>query len=383
MGDDSHNRAPGMTCSRARSLPGQAWLPVLSLCVAVASGCAREIGGAFGDGNGDGGPDAGDGSKLADGAVPYDPFNNAGPMAPITNTGSVALPDGGTAADSFFINDPAPPYCGPEADRPADMPTGTVDCPSDKNREGCPCPQNGMSAACWPGKRLNRNHGICKDGMTTCMDTPEFGLRWGQCNGYVLPQADALAGPNACRCFSAGTWQLSNLAPCIVKANSGTYLYSSTLSADGKIQCGSNIADPPPVPSEDWGTSLLNVDCAGQFKLCYTIKAGDAENPHPEDCTVMQTCVDTWYPQASTDQSLPSLPGWVSTDTACAAQFEQSGGYGEMSVIGESIECDVVDDGKGNPYVFHRTDYCPPSCQSTPDTPECRVCQTGGSGMFQ
>jgi hypothetical protein len=51
-------------------------------------------------------------------------------------------------------------------------------------------------------------------------------------------------------------------------------------------------------------------------------------------------------------------------------------------VIGKSVECDVVDDGAGNPYVFHRTDYCPPSCQDTPDEPGCRECQTGGSGMF-
>jgi hypothetical protein len=51
-------------------------------------------------------------------------------------------------------------------------------------------------------------------------------------------------------------------------------------------------------------------------------------------------------------------------------------------VLGQSIECDAVDDGEGHPYVFHRTDYCPPSCQGTPDTPECQACATGGSGMF-
>ena len=182
--------------------------------------------------------------------------------------------------------------------------------------------------------------------------------------------------------FSAGTWQLSNLSPCIYKGAAGTYLYSSTLSAAGAIQCGENVPDPPPKPIEDWSSSQLSVDCAGQFKLCYAIKAGDVDNPSSNDCTVMQTCVDVWYPEAGQMLALPPLPSWVSSDTNCAAQFDSGGGYGEMTVIGESIECDKVDDGMGNPYVFHRTDYCPPSCQATPDTPECKACQTGGSGMF-
>jgi hypothetical protein len=79
---------------------------------------------------------------------------------------------------------------------------------------------------------------------------------------------------------------------------------------------------------------------------------------------------------------LPDIPAWSSPETECAAKFVATGGYGEMSVIGKSIECDVVDDGKGNPYVFSRTDYCPPSCQSTPELEECMHCSTGGSGMF-
>ena len=140
----------------------------------------------------------------------------------------------------------------------------------------------------------------------------------------------------------------------------------------------------PPTPSGSWSEDSLNVDCGGQFKLCYTIKAGSVANPKPDDCVVMQTCVDTWYEKAGTDQKLDDLPAWVSSTSAsaCAVQFATNGGYGEMSVIGKSIECDAVDDGKGNPYVFHRTDYCKPTCRMTPDLPECRACQTGGSGMF-
>ena len=77
----------------------------------------------------------------------------------------------------------------------------------------------GVTAACWPGQRLNRNHGICKDGTTVCQDTGEFGLRWGKCEGYVLPDENALSGPEACGCFSNGNWSLDNLSPCIFRGN--------------------------------------------------------------------------------------------------------------------------------------------------------------------
>lgn len=294
------------------------------------------------------------------------PFGNAG--------GSAARPhDAGPLVDAFFINDPLPPMCGPDGEpQTGEKPTGTASCPSDKNREGCPCPEVGMRAACWPGKRINREHGQCKDGMTTCNDSPEFGPRWGPCEGYVLPAEDALAGPEACRCFSAGRWNIANLQPCIYRGMSGTYLYSSKPTAAGPGDCGSNVPEPPPVPDAPWSTSVLNVDCAGQFRLCYTIKAGETNQPRPGDCTVMETCVDVWYPEAGVDMKLPDLPAWSSPNKECAALFDTAHGYGEMTVIGHSSECDAVDDGMGKPYVFYRTDYCRPG----------EDCQNGGSGMF-
>jgi hypothetical protein len=289
------------------------------------------------------------------------------------------------SVDAFFINDPPAPMCGQDGKmETAQSPGGSPDCPDDKNREGCPCPKAGDKAPCWPGKRVNRNHGICKDGMTTCTQTEEFGLRWAACVGYVLPDPTASAGPKACGCFSSGTWDLSNLAPCIFHGSTGTFLYSSKLTTDGKIDCGGGFdnSKPPPVPDGIWSKDSLNVDCAGQFKLCYTIKAGDVNAPKSDDCVITQACVDTWYAEAGKAQSLDDLPSWSSPNSSCAAKFDQSGGYGEMSVIGKSAECDVVDDGMGNPYVFHRTDYCPPSCQNNMSSPECMNCQTGGSGMF-
>jgi hypothetical protein len=343
--------------------------------VITSAGCAREIGGDLVPGGDASSPGSDGGSSQMDAGR----FGNPDPNV-LHN-----IPDAAFAqptVDAFFIDDPPPRQCGPNGEeQPAPTPGGTPQCPDDKNREGCPCPELGMSAACWPGKRVNRNHGICRDGTTRCNDTTEFGLRWGPCEGYVLPRDGALAGPEACGCFSSGRWTLDNLSPCIYRGMQ-TYLYSSTLTGSGTIDCGANVPEPPPVPAAAWSSSTLNVDCAGDFRLCYAIKAGDAANPRPDDCMIMQTCVDVSYPNAGVDQALPDLPAWSSSNTQCAAEFDRIGGYGEMTVLGQSVECDAIDDGMGNPYVFHRTDYCPPSCQQTPDTPECRDCQTGGSGMF-
>jgi len=171
-----------------------------------------------------------------------------------------------TNPDAFFITDPPPPYCGPDGGGMAvATPTGTLQCPSDKNREGCPCPEQGMTAKCWPGRRANRNHGICQDGDTICNDSHEFGLRWGPCEGYVLPVEGALSGPEACGCFSSGKWKLTNLSPCIFHGDM-TYLYSSVLGPNNTLQCGGPFtnSDIPPPPEEDWTESTLDVDCEGQ-----------------------------------------------------------------------------------------------------------------------
>lgn len=288
-------------------------------------------------------------------------------------------------SEAFFINDPAPPMCGPDGKMtPPPKLEGGADCPKDKNREGCMCAEPGKEAACWPGKRINRNHGICQDGKTRCGQTAEFGQAWGPCEGYVLPKEGAEQGPEACRCFSKGKWDLSNLVPCIVDdpEKGSTYLYSSKPDGKGSYSCGSVVEFPPKAPGDNWSTSKLNVDCAGQFELCYTLKAGKAGSPKADDCTLMRTCFDVWYEKAGKTQSLPDLPGWVATDSTCAARFKSVGGYGEMSVRGKSEECDPVDDGKGKAYVFERTTYCRPDCNETPDAEECRDCSVSGSGDF-
>ncbi len=324
----------------------------------------------------DGGPDAHGGS--ANGGKKDGSANN------ILDAAAVPL-DATPSLDAFFINDPPPPVCLPDgAMAPAPTVGGTPTCPDDKNREGCTCTKAGETSACWPGKRVNRMHGVCKDGQTTCLQTSEFGLLWGACKGYVLPTTGAIQGPQACGCFSTGKWALTNLAPCLYTDNNNTYLYSSHLDSAGKIACDTVSATPPGTPPEDWNSSTLNIDCAGKFKLCYTIKAGDVKNPQPGDCTISHQCVDVYYDKVSTDQTLPNLPGWSSGDKDCGNKFVNVGGYGEMTVEGQSAECEKVDDGMGNPYVFRRTSYCPPKCLDAANKTlaECASCSTGGSGSF-
>jgi hypothetical protein len=295
------------------------------------------------------------------------------------------LVDSGIAG-TFFINDPAPPMCGPDGRMTKAAPIeGNGECPADKNRTGCQCPEVGAKAACWPGKRQNRNHGVCRDGMTTCQSNTEFAPAWGPCDGYVLPTDGATQGPEACRCFSNGSWALDNLVPCINASdtNNKHYIYSSHSDPQLGFACDGLAMVPPPTPKDPWTASSLTVDCAGQFELCYTMKSGTASDPKPDDCSVMHACVDVWYEQAGKSQALPSLPGWVASNAACVEQFVNSGGYGEMSVLGKSAECDAVDDGHGKPLVFMRTSYCPSDCATNPTRPGCGAnCGVSGSGKF-
>src|SRR5262249_36316580 len=160
-------------------------------------------GNTFGNGNGDDGK--GDDSGLfGDGTDPGDA------RFTMDSGSSDSLID----PDAFWANDPPPMWCGPDGGNKPPTPGGTVECPDDKNREGCPCTTEGQMAACWPGLRANRGIGICKDGTTTCITKGETQKVWGPCMGYVLPQPGATKGKEACKCFSAGQWAIANLSPC-------------------------------------------------------------------------------------------------------------------------------------------------------------------------
>jgi hypothetical protein len=322
--------------------------------------------------------------------------NSSSPNAtnPTTDAGQGDTPgnqpaDLGPNADAFFAVDPPPVQClqdggmGP----PPESPGGTPECPDDKNREGCPCENLGEVTSCWPGLRVNRNRGICRDGTTRCEVVREFG-RWGPCEGYVLPADGVASGPASCGCFSAGLWEIDNLSPCFVDFGTmGTWAVSTYINGSGAAQCPSlnaqSMPPPPAEPGTTWSSSRLRVDCEGSFELCYTLRAGSADAASPNDCVVARACTgQIWYENRDQLQELPDLPSWTSTDSACSTQFAASGGYGEMSVLGLSVECDEVDDGSGGEFVFNRVQYCPLICATDPSAPGCENCNQGGSGNF-
>jgi hypothetical protein len=159
----------------------------------------------------------------------------------------------------------------------------------------------------------------------------------------------------------------------------------STLWSGTQAACPPISGTTVTQPTQPWSPNTLKVDCAGHFKLCYTLKAGDAANPLPSDCVLTTVCTEADYPTENVVQPFPDLPSWLATtpaETQCAMQFASSGGYGEMSVVGLSVECDEIDDGSGGPKVFNRVQYCPLSCNDNPTAPGCENCQAGGSGSF-
>lgn len=280
------------------------------------------------------------------------------------------------SAEDFFNTDPPPMSCDGGGKPP--VVTGTPECPSDKNNPGCPCATAGATAPCWTGPRKFRDHGNCHDGTTTCLPSGETQqLAWGMCNGEVLPMGTT--GKAACECFSKGLWQIDNLEPCFLTVTnsmgSTTTGYSAT--SGNPASCPFDSMTAMPTLPATWSKNTLKVDCSGNFKLCYAIKAGDPKNPKPTDCSVIQECTSAYYFPANSVANFPDLPAWTSDPSAaaCVQQFLASGGYGEMSVDGQSDECELVNK------VFQRVPYCPPSCNGS-DAGICGTCQNGGSGSF-
>jgi hypothetical protein len=300
---------------------------------------------------------------------------------------------GPKANDDLYKNDPPPPWCGGGAGDPRPPIGGTEECPDDKNKPGCGCGNIGDTAACWTGLRKHRNLGICKDGVATCLGKNETSNVWGECKGEVLPTVGA-SGVEACSCFSVGEWKIKNTSPCLWKPDaSNYYAYSTVLEGENATNCGDAKPTPPAgqAPAGIWSTSTLKVDCAGTFRLCFRIRAGDFANPKADDCVLGEVCTDADYKEANVEQLLPDLATWAGKDNACAKKWEAdtpdnvSPGYGEMIVKGQTVRCDAIDDGAGQDFIFHRMQYCPRSCrqEANKNNPECVACKLAGKGTFE
>ena len=359
----------------------------LGLLAGSALQCSADSGSGGGGGFGAKGS-GGNGASAANGGT-------SGDAGTILIDGSA--PDYG--ADAFFANDPLPPDCSDAGAKPI-VPGGTPECPDDKNLQGCPCGPEGTTAPCWPGKRKNRNRGLCKDGMTTCINTGELNLAWGPCEGFqgVAPPtfepAPGATGASACKCFSGGYWDVKNTSPCFYTQGATVIGGVSTILEPSGARCPTQTEIDFPsgkAPAQPFSPNTLRVDCNGYFKLCFTIKAlsasGAAKNS-ASDCAVTQVCTEAYYGMAGKgpngtdgDQAMPDLPSWITkgaAETACAAKFYANGGYGEFSVSGTSDECDKVDK------IFQTFDYCPFKCNdpANKSLPECVNCTTGSGAPF-
>ncbi len=288
--------------------------------------------GGTGSGGGDGGSDGGSSSSGGDGGS-----------------------DGGSSSDGG-----SPRVCGPDGgiDAMVPMPPTPGECRPGEAVPGCPCDSVGEERPCLTGRTIR------------CEPHGEFGGLWGPCLGD---------------CFSSGTWQIDNTSPCFITYSGGQLWAVSTILRDGVAQCPMPPSMPPPrAPAEEWSPNRLTVDCEGQFRLCYTIRAGDPSAPRDDDCVLARTCTEAWYGMRNATQEFPPLPGWVTEDPSCARRFVEGGGYGEMSVVGRTVDCEVIDDGRGGEYVFNRVPYCPLCCNdgSCPGDSRCDGCRMGGSGSF-
>lgn len=310
----------------------------LAACAASGDGGSGRGGGGDTDGSAGGG-DGGSGGGF-DGGPGFDAGTGGG-----FDSGTGGSGDGGTA------------FCGPESDVDAGPPPEVGECMDGVAVPGCMCETVGETRDCRTGRTI------------TCEAFGEFGGKWGPCLGD---------------CFSTGTWAIDNLSPCFITYSSGQTYAVSTIISGGSAACP-DVADTPPpaVPSSDWSTNRLTVDCEGEFELCYTLKAGDAATPSDSDCVVAQVCTEAWYEERGVTQELPPLEAWVGSDPTCAAQFADSGGYGEMSVFGRTIDCEWIDDDRGGHHVFNRVNYCPLCCNTGECSGAmCDGCMMGGSGSF-
>jgi hypothetical protein len=195
----------------------------------------------------------------------------------------------------------------------------------------------------------------------------------GSAGGSGGCQADAAAAS----CFVRGSWQIDNLSPCfftVPDADGGTSqgAISTVQSGPQQYQCPTDFTA---APTDSWSTDGLITDCAGHYRLCYTLKAGSAATPQPDDCVVAQSCAENDYLATDQLQPWPDLPGWLASgsQTACAAAFTGSGGYGEKSVSGSVTGCGAI------AKILGRVTYCPLSCTGANPPAICASCVSGSN----
>ncbi len=188
--------------------------------------------------------------------------------------------------------------------------------------------------------------------------------------------SDGGADGGACTCFTRGKWFVDNLSPCFASDSNGVLLaVLSTQTSGGLAVCPADLSVKPTAP---WSTDTLTTNCAGHFRLCLAIKAGDPKGPKASDCVVAQPCAEGDFSTPNVKQTWTPLEGWIASDAgvACAKDLRDNGGYGEMSVSGAANGCASFSKVLG-----HYT-YCPSACAQGLDAGNCMGCVAGGTGNF-
>jgi hypothetical protein len=154
--------------------------------------------------------------------------------------------------------------------------------------DGCSC-SSGQTQACWPGVRMQRGVGACRDGVQRCIvDDSEF-PKWGPCTGAVLPEADSSDDGIDQDCDGQG-----ELLRCVPKPE----VCSGGLDedCDGKIDCedtdcqAHTACAPRCTPSAEQCTGGKDEDCDGKIDCADTDCGSNAAcapkcTPTAEQCT--------------------------------------------------------------------------------------------------
>jgi hypothetical protein len=171
----------------------------------------------------------------------------------------------------------------------------------------------------------------------------------------------------ACQCPL--TIEVDNLAICGAEstASEPPRVYSSAQTG-GQPSCETDQKFPHSVPTAPWTKLRIGSPCAGDGKLCFSLRQGDSEDPKASDCVLATHCVDFAYQAEDGMLELPALPGWTVTDEACAVRYESFGGYLEFHAEAEGLGCATGLAGA----VTVAT--CPMVCAKHPELPECADC---------
>ena len=127
-------------------------------------------------------------------------------------------------------------------------------------------------------------------------------------------------------------------------------------------------------PTAPWSTDAFETDCAGQYHLCITLKAGRPSGRRPAGqatASSKEDCVDIDLAACRTRcRRRPISPDGSRGEAptpACVDQFMNMGGYGLLTADG-TVSCGQISSQIGV------ITYCPSDCSGANPPPACANC---------